>query len=85
MLPKLERVWIVRRDHESILIPIRDEEAAKVYEEAGWLVVEIAEPEFDEDELRCLGVRLERRSDRDRQTPGPLCRTTRPPVDPPPQ
>lgn len=55
MLPKLERVWIVRRDRESMLIPIRDEEAANVYKEAGWQVTEIASPALSADEMRCLG------------------------------
>ena len=57
-----KHVWVVRRDRGSLALPIRDEEAAAVYKEAGWQVTELPRAAFENDELLCLGIGRSERS-----------------------
>lgn len=55
-----QHIWVVRRSHDSILLPVTCDELAQLYRDAGWQVTELPRSAFEESELRCLGVRPER-------------------------
>jgi hypothetical protein len=60
---KPQHVWILQRTPDSIRLAVIGDEAAKVFQEAGWRTTRLPRAAFSPEELRCLDPLRRHRSD----------------------